>query len=119
MTQRDPHPDCIFCKIVRREIPGDLVFEDDELLAFNDIGPQAPEHVLIIPKLHIATVNELGAEDAALIGRLVLRAQALAAERAIAEPGYRLVLNCNPHGGQTVYHLHLHLMGGRQLRGLG
>ena len=112
-------PDCIFCKIVQREIPSDIVFEDDELLAYNDISPQAPIHVLIIPKQHIATVNDLEAEHAGLIGRMVLRAQALALDFGIAEDGYRLILNCNGQGGQTVYHIHLHLMGGRQLKGLG
>ena len=112
-------PDCIFCKIVQREIPSDIVFEDDELLAYNDISPQAPIHVLIIPKQHIATVNDLEAEHAGLIGRMVLRAQALALDFGIAEDGYRLILNCNAQGGQTVYHIHLHLMGGRQLKGLG
>jgi histidine triad (HIT) family protein len=119
MTESTVSADCLFCKIVNRELPGDIVFEDDDLLAFNDIGAQAPEHVLIIPKRHIASVNELTDGDAQLVGALVLRARALAAERGIAEPGYRLILNCNGEGGQTVYHLHLHLLGGRQLRALG
>jgi histidine triad (HIT) family protein len=112
-------PDCIFCKIIKREIPADIVFEDDAVLAFNDIGPQAPHHVLIIPKQHIATVNEVSEAQAALIGLLTLRARAIAAERGIDESGYRLIMNCNAEGGQTVFHLHMHLMGGRQLRGLG
>jgi histidine triad (HIT) family protein len=112
-------PSCIFCKIAARQLPGDIVFEDDEMIAFNDIGPQAPVHVLIIPKRHVSTVNELTDEDAALIGRLTLRARAIAAARGVAESGYRLILNCNAEGGQTVYHVHLHLLGGRQLRGLG
>ena len=112
-------PNCIFCKIVARQIPGDIVFEDDEILAFNDISPQAPVHMLIIPKRHVATVNELTDGDAALIGRLTLRARAIATARHIAESGYRLIVNCNAEGGQTVYHVHLHLLGGRQLRGLG
>ena len=111
--------DCLFCRIASGEIPGDIVYEDDELLAFNDISPQAPHHVLVIPKVHIATVNELGAEHADLVGRLVLCAKAIAAERNIQEAGYRLILNCNGHGGQTVFHLHLHLLGGRQLMALG
>jgi histidine triad (HIT) family protein len=89
------------------------------MIAFNDIGPQAPVHVLIIPKRHVSTVNELTDEDAALIGRLTFRARAIAAARGVAESGYRLILNCNAEGGQTVYHVHLHLLGGRQLRGLG
>ncbi|NIP16432.1 MAG: HIT domain-containing protein [Pseudomonadales bacterium] len=111
--------DCLFCKIASGEIPGDIVYEDDELLAFNDISPQAPHHVLVIPKQHVATVNDLSAEHADLLGRLVLRAQAIAGERGIQESGYRLILNCNGHGGQTVFHLHLHLLGGRQLMALG
>ena len=111
--------DCLFCKIAAGEIPGDIVYEDDEMLAFNDISPQAPHHVLVIPKTHVATVNDLSAEHADLVGRLVLRAQAIARERDIQESGYRLILNCNAHGGQTVFHLHLHLLGGRQLMALG
>ena len=112
-------PDCIFCKIIRREIPADIVFEDDDVLAFNDIGPQAPHHVLIIPKAHIATVNEVSDGNAHMVGMLTLRAKAIAAQRGIAESGYRLIMNCNAEGGQTVFHLHMHLMGGRQLKGLG
>lgn len=112
-------PDCIFCKIVAREIPADIVFEDDHILAFNDVAPQAPIHILIIPKAHIESVNELDDAQRDLMGRLALTAQALARERGIAETGYRLVVNCNAQGGQTVYHLHMHLMGGRQLGALG
>jgi histidine triad (HIT) family protein len=111
--------DCLFCKIVGRELSSDVVYEDDEVLAFRDISPQAPIHLLVIPKRHVATVNDLQDLDAELVGRLVLRARALAADEGLADDGYRLVLNCNQHGGQTVYHLHLHLMGGRQMRGLG
>ena len=113
------NPNCIFCKIAARQIAGDVVFEDDELLAFNDISPQAPVHVLIIPKRHFATVNELAEGDAGLLGRIVLRAKAIAAERGVDASGYRLVFNCNAAGGQTVYHLHLHVLGGRQMRALG
>ena len=112
-------PDCIFCKIIKREIPADVVFEDDDLLAFNDIGPQAPHHVLIIPKQHIATVNDVSVADVQIIGKLTLRARAIAVDRGIDASGYRLVMNCNGEGGQTVFHLHMHLMGGRQLKGLG
>jgi len=112
-------PDCLFCKIVNRELPADIVFEDDELLAFNDISPQAPTHILIIPKLHVATVNDLTEEQTGVPGAMVLRARTLAAEKGIADSGYRLILNCNQEGGQTVHHLHLHLLGGRQLRALG
>jgi histidine triad (HIT) family protein len=111
--------DCLFCKIVGRELSSDVVYEDDEVLAFRDISPQAPLHLLVIPKRHVATVNDLQDHDAELVGRLVIRARALAADEGLADDGYRLVLNCNQHGGQTVYHLHLHLMGGRQMRGLG
>ncbi len=111
--------DCLFCKIINRELPSDIVFEDEELLAFNDISPQAPTHMLIIPKVHVATVNDLTEADAGLLGKLVLRARTLADENGIAKSGFRLVLNCNGEGGQTVYHLHMHLLGGRQLRGLG
>ena len=110
---------CLFCKIVNRELPADIVFEDDEILAFNDISPQAPTHILIIPKTHVATVNDLTEAEIDLPGRLVLRARALADEKGIAESGYRLLLNCNSQGGQTVYHLHMHLLGGRQLLALG
>lgn len=106
--------DCLFCKIVNREIPGDIVFEDDEVLAFNDINPQAPTHVLIIPKRHIATLNDLEEGDLALAGRLQYVAARLARERGFAEEGYRVVMNCNDLGGQTVYHIHMHLMGGRR-----
>lgn len=110
---------CLFCKVVDGEIPSDRVFEDDEMLAFRDISPQAPTHILLVPKRHVATVNDLDATAAGLVGRLVLRAGELAREEGIAESGYRLTFNCNGEGGQTVYHLHLHLMGGRQLKGLG
>jgi histidine triad (HIT) family protein len=110
---------CLFCKIVARELAGDIVFEDDAILAFNDIAPQAPTHVLIIPKRHVATVNDLADADAGMVGGLIARARAIAAERGIAEGGYRLVLNCNADGGQTVFHVHVHLLGGQQLRGLG
>jgi histidine triad (HIT) family protein len=111
--------DCLFCKIVNRELPADVVFEDDELVAFNDISPQAPTHTLIIPKRHIATVNDLTEAEINLPGEMILRARALADEKGIAESGYRLIMNCNAEGGQTVYHIHLHLLGGRQLRALG
>ena len=111
--------DCLFCKIVERAIPSDIVHEDDTLLAFNDISPQAPTHVLIVPKTHIDTVNDLTAGEAGLVGKMVLCAQSLASGRGIADAGYRLILNCNSEGGQTVYHIHLHLLGGRQLTALG
>ncbi len=110
---------CLFCKIATHELAGDIVFEDGDILAFNDISPQAPTHVLIIPKRHVATVNDLADADVDIMGRLVLRARAIAAQRGIAEGGYRLIFNCNAEGGQTVFHVHLHLLGGRQLRALG
>lgn len=108
----------IFSKIISKEIPADIVYEDDDILAFRDINPQAPTHVLIIPKVEIATVNDIQADQAELIGRLVLTAQLIAREEGIAEDGYRLVVNCNRHGCQEVFHLHLHLIGGKQLRGI-
>lgn len=108
----------IFSKIIRKEIPADIVYEDDEILAFRDINPQAPTHVLIIPKIEIATVNDIQADQADLIGRMVLAAQLIARQEGIAESGYRLVVNCNEHGCQEVFHLHLHLIGGKQLRGI-
>ncbi|MDT8880241.1 histidine triad nucleotide-binding protein [Halomonas saccharevitans] len=107
--------DCLFCKIIEREIPADIVYEDDHVLAFNDINPQAPTHMLIVPKRHIATLNDIEEEgDLALVGRLQFTAARLAAEQGFAEDGYRVVMNCNDHGGQTVYHIHMHLMGGRR-----
>lgn len=105
----------IFSKIINREINASIVFEDDEVLAFNDVNPQAPVHVLIIPKREIATLNDLTEEDAALVGRLHLVAAKIARDKGIAEDGYRVVMNCNEQGGQSVYHIHLHLMGGRQM----
>lgn len=106
--------DCLFCKIVNREIPADIVFEDDAVLAFNDINPQAPTHQLIVPKQHIATLNDLEESDLALVGRLTYTAAKLARQQGFADDGYRVVMNCNDHGGQTVYHIHMHLMGGRR-----
>ena len=105
----------IFSKIIRKEIPAQIVYEDDEVLAFRDINPQAPTHILIIPKKAIATLNDLQPEDAVLIGKLYLVARQLASEMGFAEEGYRTVFNCNRHGGQEVYHLHLHLLAGRQM----
>jgi len=107
--------DDLFDKIIRREIPADIVFENDDILAFRDINPQAPVHVLIIPKRHIATINDLDEGDAELVGRLVLAAREIAAKEGLSDDGYRLTFNCNAHGGQSVYHIHLHLLGGRQM----
>jgi len=107
---------CLFCRIIDKEIPAEIVFENDKLLAFKDIDPQAPVHILIIPKEHITTTNDLNGSHKELIGDILLTAQALACEYNIAEDGYRTVFNCNQNGGQAVYHIHLHLLGGRQMK---
>ncbi|WP_018862820.1 MULTISPECIES: histidine triad nucleotide-binding protein [unclassified Thioalkalivibrio] len=107
--------DCIFCKIVAGDIPAKVVFEDDQVLAFEDLNPQAPTHVLVIPKQHIATLNELSAETAPVIGHMTHVAAQIARDREFAENGYRTVMNCNQDGGQTVYHVHMHVLGGRAL----
>ena len=106
---------CLFCRIIAGEIPSSKVFEDADLFAFNDINPQAPLHVLIVPKKHIATTNDLTAEDDALVGKLVRRAAAIAKEKGLDQRGYRTLLNCNAEAGQTVFHVHLHLLAGRHL----
>jgi histidine triad (HIT) family protein len=108
-------PDCLFCRIIKGEIPSKKVFEDDRAYVFEDINPQAPTHVLIIPKKHIAGLKEATAEDAEIIGYLHLLAAKLGRERQI-EDGYRTVFNVGPKAGQSVFHLHLHLLGGRALR---
>jgi histidine triad (HIT) family protein len=108
--------DCLFCKIVAREIPGSIVYEDDHLLAFNDINPQAPTHVLLVPKRHIASLNDLTPGDDQIVGELARRAAAIAKERGIAAKGYRTVLNTNRDAGQTVFHIHMHLLGGRSMK---
>ena len=107
--------DCIFCKIIEKKIPSKIVYEDDIALAFEDINPQAPVHTLVIPKKHIATVLDLKEEDAHLMDHLVKIANKIAMEKGIAERGFRLVTNCNPESGQAVYHIHLHLLGGRPM----
>jgi histidine triad (HIT) family protein len=107
--------DTLFAKIIRREIPAQIVHEDDEVLAFRDINPQAPVHVLFIPKKPIATLNDPGDADALLIGKLALISARWAKQQGFAENGYRCVINCNNDGGQTVFHLHLHLLAGRQM----
>ncbi|MDI1352951.1 MAG: histidine triad nucleotide-binding protein [bacterium] len=106
---------CLFCKLVNGEIPASLLFEDNQIMAFQDINPQAPTHILIIPKRHIATINDAEENDTDLMGTLILRAKKLALNLGISEEGYRLVFNVNSGGGQEVYHLHLHLLGGRQM----
>ena len=108
-------PNCLFCKIIHKEIPANVLSETDELIAFSDIAPKAPHHILIIPKIHIATVNDILPEQASLVGKMILLAQQIAKDLKVAEPGYRLVFNCNEAGGQAVYHLHLHLLAGREL----
>jgi histidine triad (HIT) family protein len=107
--------DCIFCKIASGEIPADKLYEDDHVVAFRDLNPQAPTHALVIPKEHIATLNDLEESNQAVMGRLFLAAKAVASQQGLAGDGYRTVVNCNNHGGQTVYHIHLHLLGGRQM----
>ena len=107
--------DTIFGKIIRREIPADIVYEDDEVLAFRDITPRAPVHVLFVPKQPIATLNDLQPEHAALVGKLVLAAAGYAKKEGFAQSGYRTVFNCNEDAGQSVFHVHLHLLAGRKL----
>lgn len=106
---------CLFCQISHKTLPAPLVFEDTDLIAVSDIRPQAPVHLLIIPKQHIATLNDLSVNEAPLVGKMVLCAQQLAIKYQIHETGYRLVFNANADGGQTVYHIHLHLLGGRSM----
>lgn len=105
--------DTIFTKIINKEIPAEILYEDDDVLAFNDVDPQAPVHFLVIPKTPIKTINDIEESQAALIGKLALTAQKVAKQQGIAENGYRLVMNCNQDGGQTVYHIHMHVLGGR------
>jgi histidine triad (HIT) family protein len=106
---------CLFCKIVAGEIPASKVYEDDQVIAFNDINPQAPMHVLIVPKQHIATINDLSAENDHLVGGMVRAAAKIARERGVDGPGYRTVFNCNAQAGQSVFHIHLHVLGGRNM----
>ena len=105
--------DCLFCKIINKKIPAKLVYEDDQVIAFNDISPQAPVHVLIVPRDHIETINDLG--DANLAGHMVLTAKKIGRMLGINQSGYRLIMNCNEDGGQTVFHIHLQLLGGKKL----
>jgi histidine triad (HIT) family protein len=104
---------CLFCRIVRREIPAKVIHEDEHTLAFRDIDPKAPTHVLVIPKVHVASLNEI--DDPAFVGRLMLAAKQIAEAEGIAEAGYRTVVNTGSNGGQTVFHIHLHLLGGRRM----
>ena len=106
--------DCLFCRIIAGEIPGSVVYQDERLVAFKDINPQAPLHVLVVPRRHIATLNDLTPGDDGLVGEMVRRASAIAAEHGYADPGYRTVLNCNADAGQSVFHIHLHVLAGRR-----
>jgi histidine triad (HIT) family protein len=107
--------DCIFCLISAGEIPAEVVYEDDQVLAFKDISPAAPSHILLIPRRHIATYNDLEPQDGELLGHMALVLKKLAADQGLAENGYRILINCGSEGGQEVYHLHYHLLGGRPL----
>jgi histidine triad (HIT) family protein len=107
--------DCIFCKIAAGTIPANVVYQNDEVLAFRDLNPQAPTHILVIPKKHIATTNDITTHDAALIGNMYLAAKQIAKDEGIADSGYRTVMNCNRGAGQTVFHIHLHVLGGRPM----
>ncbi len=106
---------CLFCQIAQGEIPATVIFENEDVLAFRDIKPQAPTHLLIIPKKHIATINDCQLEDQQVLGSMILAAKELAQREQLSEPGYRLVFNVNADGGQQVYHIHLHVLGGRQM----
>ena len=107
--------DCLFCKIVKGDIPADALYEDDDVLVFRDINAQAPFHVLVIPKKHIATINDLQADDAALVGKMYLAAKQVANQAGYSDEGYRTVMNCGESAGQTVFHIHLHVLAGRNL----
>ncbi len=107
--------DCLFCRILEGEIPADVIYESDSALAFRDINPQAPTHVLIIPRRHITTINDLDAGDQELVGSLFIAAKEVARQEGLAEDGYRTVMNCGEGAGQSVFHIHLHLLGGRLL----
>jgi histidine triad (HIT) family protein len=108
--------DCLFCKIIDKTIPADIVYEDDRVIAFRDVAPQAPTHILVIPRQHISTLNDLNEGNNELIGHILYVAKTIAAAEGLAEDGYRVAMNCNNHGGQTVFHIHLHLLGGRQMQ---
>ncbi len=106
---------CLFCRIASGDLPGEIIYEDDEVVAFNDANPQAPTHFLVIPREHISTLNDLGGGHAEVIGRLFLVAGKIARDKGVAEPGYRTVINCNRHAGQSVFHIHLHVLAGRRM----
>lgn len=115
MSHHHKADDCLFCNIVAGNIPAELLYEDEYVVAFKDINPQAPVHNLIIPKKHIATINDLEPADESIIGNMFLAAKAIANQEGIADQGYRTVMNCGEAAGQTVFHIHLHLLAGRQL----
>ena len=108
--------DCLFCKMINGEIKPDVVLETNDVLAFRDIDPQAPTHVLVVPKQHISTINDLQADHEALIGKLYLAAQEVARKEGVSESGYRTVMNCGEGAGQSVFHIHLHVLGGRKMK---
>jgi histidine triad (HIT) family protein len=108
-------PQCLFCQIINGELNASIVYQDDHIVAFNDINPQAPTHVLVVPRRHVATLNDLIEEDDQLVGELIRRAAAIAKSRGIASAGFRTVFNTNREAGQTVFHIHLHLIGGRPM----
>ena len=107
--------DCLFCKIAGGDIPADVVFESESVIAFRDVNPQAPTHVLVIPRKHVATINDLEPGDEPLVGDLYMAAKQVAADEGISESGFRTVMNCNKGAGQSVFHIHLHVLGGRSL----
>ncbi len=111
----DANADCLFCKILAGDIPADIVYESETVLAFRDINPQAPTHVLVIPRKHISTINDVGVDDHVIVGGLYGAAREIAVTEGIAADGYRTVMNCNAAAGQTVFHIHLHVLGGRAL----
>lgn len=107
--------DCLFCKINNGDISADILYQDEDVTVFKDVSPQAPVHFLVIPKKHITTLNDLQSDDEALIGKMMLAAKNVAADLGVAESGFRTTMNCNPDGGQSVYHIHMHVLGGRQM----
>jgi histidine triad (HIT) family protein len=116
MNRKEDHlEDCIFCKIIAGEVPAQKIYEDDEILAFDDINPQAPVHALVIPKKHVATLNDLGQDEGELMGRMAMAAIGVAKAKGLEDSGYRLVTNCLAEAGQAVFHIHTHVLGGRRM----
>lgn len=111
MTEQD----CLFCKILAGDIPADVIYESDSAIAFRDVNPKAPVHVLIIPRKHIATINDLDSSDEAMVGSMIMAAKEIAYDEGLADDGYRVVMNCNQAAGQSVFHIHMHMLGGRTL----